>query len=135
MSFDAERLYELLPTVYRVRDAEGAGGAKDELRQLLDVIAGEIAVLDEDLEQLYDDQFIETCAEWVAPYIGDLLGYRTLHGLTAGGRQPARRGREHDRLPPAQGHRGDARAARTRRDRAGTRVPSSSSSCWRRPST
>ena len=82
MSFDARRLYELLPTVYRVRDAEGAGGAKDELRQLLDVIAGEIAVLDEDLEQLYDDQFIETCAEWVAPYIGDLLGYRTLYGLT-----------------------------------------------------
>ncbi len=82
MSFDAQRLYELLPTVYRVRDAEGAGGAKDELRQLLDVIAGEIAVLEEDLEQLYDDQFIETCAEWVAPYIGDLIGYRTLYGLT-----------------------------------------------------
>ena len=82
MSFDAQRLYELLPTVYRVRDAEGAAGAKDELRQLLDVIAGEIAVLEEDLEQLYDDQFIETCAEWVAPYIGDLIGYRTLHGLT-----------------------------------------------------
>ncbi|MGZ8438910.1 MAG: hypothetical protein ACXWXR_10290 [Candidatus Limnocylindrales bacterium] len=82
MSFDAQRLYELLPTVYRVRDAEGAGGRTDELRQLIDVIAGEIAVLEEDLEQLYDDQFIETCAEWVAPYIGDLLAYRTLYGLT-----------------------------------------------------
>ena len=82
MSFDAQRLYELLPAVYRVRDADGAGGVKDELRQLLDVIAGEIAVLEEDLEQLYDDQFIETCADWVAPYIGDLLGYRTLYGLT-----------------------------------------------------
>jgi hypothetical protein len=82
MSFDADRLFELLPTVYRVRDAEGVGGVTDELRQLIDVIAGEIAVLEEDLEQLYDDQFIETCAEWVAPYIGDLLGYRTLYGLT-----------------------------------------------------
>ena len=30
---------------------------------------------------MYDDQFIETCAEWLAPYIGDLIGYRTLHGV------------------------------------------------------
>jgi hypothetical protein len=30
---------------------------------------------------MYDDQFIETCAPWVAPYIGDLVGYRTLHGV------------------------------------------------------
>ena len=39
-------------------------------------------MLEEDIEQLYDDQFIETCAPWVAPYIGDLIGYRTLYGLT-----------------------------------------------------
>ena len=38
-------------------------------------------MLAESLEQLYDDQFIETCAPWVAPYIGDLVGYRTLHGV------------------------------------------------------
>jgi hypothetical protein len=82
MSFDADRLYALLPTVYRVRDAEGVGGTPDVLRQLLDVIAGEMAVLEADLDQLYDDQFIETCADWVAPYIGDLLGYRTLYELT-----------------------------------------------------
>lgn len=82
MSFDAQRLYELLPAVYRVRDAEGASGTPDVLKQLLDVIAGEVAVLEEDMAQLYDDQFIETCAEWVAPYVGDLLGYRTLYGLT-----------------------------------------------------
>src|SRR5262249_22127029 len=33
-------------------------------------------VLEENLAQLYDDQFIETCAEWVVPYIGDLVGAR-----------------------------------------------------------
>jgi hypothetical protein len=82
VSFDAQRLFELLPAVYRLRDGEGAGGTQDVLRGLIDVIAGEVAVLEEDLAQLYDDQFIETCAEWVAPYIGDLLGYRTLYGLT-----------------------------------------------------
>jgi hypothetical protein len=82
MSFDADRLFKLLPTVYRVRDAAGTAGTTGQLSQLIDVIAGEIAVLEDDLAQLYDDQFIETCADWVAPYIGDLLGYRTLYGLT-----------------------------------------------------
>jgi hypothetical protein len=81
MSADASRLYELLPAVYRLRDDEGVGGTAGVLRGLIDVIAEELAVLEEDLAQLYDDQFIETCAEWVAPYIGDLLGYRTLNGL------------------------------------------------------
>ena len=36
---------------------------------------------EEDLAQLYDDQFIETCAPWVVPYIGDLIGYRSLHNV------------------------------------------------------
>ena len=38
-------------------------------------------MLAESIEQLYDDQFIETAAEWVTPYIGDLIGYRPLHGV------------------------------------------------------
>ena len=79
MSLDVDKLAGLLPAIYRMRDAE-QGGA---LRALLSAIAGEIAVLEEDLAQLYDDQFIETCAEWVVPYIGDLIGYRALYGLTA----------------------------------------------------
>jgi len=82
MSFDAQRLWELLPTIVRLRDGEGAGGSKDVLRALIDVVAEQVAVLEENIAQLYDDQFVETCAEWVAPYIGDLVGYRTLYGLT-----------------------------------------------------
>ncbi len=77
MSFDAQRLAELLPAIYRIRDAEQGG----PLQALLSVIADQIAVLEENLEQLYDDQFIETCAEWVVPYIGDLIAYRTLYGV------------------------------------------------------
>ena len=75
MSFDAERMYELLPAIYRIRDADGG----EPLKAFLSVIADQIGVLEEDLAQLYDDQFIETCAPWVVPYIGDLIGYRTLH--------------------------------------------------------
>ena len=77
MSFDADRLYELMPAVYRIRDARQG----EPLRTLLSVIAEQVSVLEADLDQLYDDQFIETCAEWVTAYIGDLIGYRPLHGV------------------------------------------------------
>ena len=84
--FDLDRLYELLPAVHRVRDAaEGA-----PLRAYLGVIAEQIAVLEESLDQYYDDQFVETCSEWVLPYLGDLLGAH-LHGAAqlTGGLQTA----------------------------------------------
>jgi hypothetical protein len=80
MSFDTQRLFELLPAIYRIRDAEQG----DPLQTLFGVIADQLQVLQEDLAQLYDDQFIETCAPWVVPYIGDLIGYRGLHGNVPG---------------------------------------------------
>ncbi|MFP4540609.1 MAG: hypothetical protein ACLFR7_03170, partial [Opitutales bacterium] len=64
-----------MPAIHRLRDvAQG-----DPLRTLLGIVEDEVAVLEEGLEQFYDDQFIETCADWVVPYIGDLIGYRSLH--------------------------------------------------------
>ena len=75
MSLDLETIYKLLPAVYRIRDAEQG----EPLKGLLGVIAEQVAVIEEDLAQRYDDHFIETCADWVIPYIGDLIGHRTLH--------------------------------------------------------
>jgi hypothetical protein len=75
--YTTEELYRLLPAVYRVRDAEQGG----VLRELVDVLVGQVNVLAESLEQMYDDEFIETCAPWAAAYIGDVIGYRTLHGV------------------------------------------------------
>jgi hypothetical protein len=86
MSFSAQDLYGLLPAIHRARDAELQKG--EPLKQFLAVLAREIAVLEEDIEQLYDNQFIETCADWVVPYIGDLIGYRQLHGAEAQIRSP-----------------------------------------------
>ena len=77
MSFDADKLYALLPSLHRVRDAEQG----EPLRALLAVIAGQAGVLEENIEQLYDDQFIETAAPWALPYLGDLIGYRSLHPI------------------------------------------------------
>lgn len=78
MSFDTGRLYDLLPAVYRLRDDEEGR----PLEALLSVIAEQVSVIEEDLAQLYDDQFIETCAEWMVPYIGDLVGARGLYDLS-----------------------------------------------------
>src|SRR4051794_33608621 len=77
MSYTAEEVYRLLPDLYRVRDAEQGG----ILRELVELLTEQANVLSDSLDQLYEDQFIETCADWVAPYIGDLIGYRTLHGV------------------------------------------------------
>jgi hypothetical protein len=77
VSTAADRLYELLPPIHRIRDAEQGY----PLRELLSLIAEQVAAMEENLDQLYDDQFIETCASWAAPYIGDLIGYRSLHGV------------------------------------------------------
>jgi hypothetical protein len=71
---NAEQLYALLPAVHRIAD-EKAGSP---LRAFLDLFARELEALGESLDQLYDDQFIETCAPWAAPYIGQLIGWRPI---------------------------------------------------------
>jgi hypothetical protein len=48
------------------------------LKALISVLAEQVEALEESLLQAYDDQFIETCQEWVVPYIGDLVGARGL---------------------------------------------------------
>ncbi|RFM26944.1 hypothetical protein [Deminuibacter soli] len=112
MPFDSKTIYELLPSWYRMRDADAGNSMvtpevllriqelqqqlnaihdqnspeaadlqerideqrRGPLKALLAIVAEQVAVLEENLAQLYDDQFIETCAEWVVPYIGDLVG-------------------------------------------------------------
>ena len=59
-----------------------AKSQRGPLESLLMVIDEQLAVMAEDLDQLYDDQFIETCAQWVIPYIGDLIGYQSINGIT-----------------------------------------------------
>jgi hypothetical protein len=117
VSFDGQTLFNLLPALYRLKDAgiaqsqnlltpaesaqlaalqslstlnvvqQGqldsllAKATRGPLQSLLMLIAEQIAAVEGDLDQLYDDQFIETCAPWVIPYIGDLIGYRSVKGV------------------------------------------------------
>jgi hypothetical protein len=80
-TYTPERLYELLPAIYRLRDAEQGY----PLRSLLSVVAREIGIVEEDIARLYANWFVETSDEWVVPYIGDLLGVRGLHALENAG--------------------------------------------------
>ena len=70
-----DRLYELLPTVIRRSDSEQG----EPLRALLQVITKQANLLEDDLLQLYDNWFIETCVPWVIPYIADLIGHQPIH--------------------------------------------------------
>jgi hypothetical protein len=75
MNNNLDRLYELLPVIYRQRDAEQG----QQLQTLLHVIAEQMKVVEDDISQLYENWFIETCQDWVVPYIGDLVGYQVVH--------------------------------------------------------
>jgi hypothetical protein len=66
----AERLYSLLPLIYRILDAEQGS----PLRSLLEVLGAEFDRMHADIGQLYDNAFIETCEERMVPYLGDLVG-------------------------------------------------------------
>ena len=72
-----DRLYELLPALYRIADTQHDG----QLRALLERITSQADALRNNTQQLWDDFFIETCQRWVVPYIGDLVGNIPLHDL------------------------------------------------------
>jgi hypothetical protein len=78
MIFTESKIFELLPAIYRIRD-EDHGGA---LKALIDVIAGQAKICEEDIGRLYSNWFIETCEEWLIPYIGDLLGVHNFHAIS-----------------------------------------------------
>ncbi|MEU6089949.1 hypothetical protein ABZ865_24700 [Streptomyces sp. NPDC047085] len=73
---EPDGLAELLPRRHRLRDAEEG----EPLRALLAVIAEQLDRVRDGVQQGYEDLFVETAAPWVLPYLGDLVGYRTLPG-------------------------------------------------------
>jgi len=71
-------LYDRLPEIYRIKDAEQQ--PPDQLKSYLSLIEEAYGAIHENIESLYHDLFIETCDDWVIPYIGDLLGTSHLSG-------------------------------------------------------
>ncbi len=71
-------LYARLPEIYRIRDAEQL--PPGQLRAYLAAVEEAFGAIHENVEALYSDFFIETCDDWVVPYLADLLGTSHLKG-------------------------------------------------------
>ncbi|MGH7646874.1 MAG: hypothetical protein ACREND_02070 [Gemmatimonadaceae bacterium] len=71
-------LYSRLPEIYRIKDDEQIPAG--QLGAYLGVVERAFGAIHQNIEALYDDLFIETCDDWVIPYIGDLLGTSHLSG-------------------------------------------------------
>ena len=78
MSTKPQPIYSLLPAVFRTRDAVQGG----QLAALFSVLEAQYGIVLDNLDQLYDDQFIETCASWVIPYLGQLIGYDPVYTVS-----------------------------------------------------
>ncbi len=75
MSLPPDGLHALLPAFHRRLDLE----AGEPLRALLQLMEEQARLVDEDIRQLYENWFIETCQDWAVPYLGELVGYRPVH--------------------------------------------------------
>lgn len=88
----AERLWSLLPAIYRVMDGE-IGDLSDPLdplsrrigplEKLVERIGAQAAIVRRGIDRLSDNSFIETSDDWAIPYLGDLLATRTVSCLDA----------------------------------------------------
>jgi hypothetical protein len=91
---NTDHLYQLLPAIYRQRDAERGY----PLQALLRVVEEQVNVVEADIAQLYQNWFIETCDDWVVPYIGDLIGWQQVHEAGEPGSSGSPRDRERNKI-------------------------------------
>src|ERR1700730_17987300 len=82
----ADKLWGLLPTVYRAEDTDQFG-ANGPLREMVNRIGAQAAILRRSIDRMWEDQSIETCDDWVIPYIGDLLATNLVANLDAPGQR------------------------------------------------
>ena len=175
MSTNGPTLFDLLPALYRLKDAQLAQSrnllnatletaqlqALQALRSPSDdgpatavgarslakasrgplrspcsmLIDEQLAVIAEDMAQLYDNQFIETCATWVIPYIGDLIGYQSVHGVAPAVASPRAEVANTISFRRRKGTVLVLEQLALAMSPDGARTRWSSSSCWRTPNT
>ena len=64
--------YEFIPRYYRYLDTIQG----EPLRALAQIIQSQLNDVEANIEQLYNDWYIQTCQPWVVPYIGAMLGLK-----------------------------------------------------------
>jgi hypothetical protein len=82
----ADKLWNLLPPLYRSEDSE-IFDRPGPLREMVNRIGLQAAVLRRSIDRLWEDQSIETCDDWVIAYIADLLATNLVASLDARGQR------------------------------------------------
>jgi hypothetical protein len=90
----ADKLWNLLPAVYRTADTdrfesdqERQRAAPGPLRELVNRIGAQAALLRRDLDRLWENESIEVCDDWVISYLGDLVATNLVASLDARGQR------------------------------------------------
>jgi len=81
----AEKIWATIPEHYREED--GLADPPGVLRGFVEVLAQQAATLRRSNDRLWDDEFIDLCAEWAIPYIGELVATRMVSALNQRGRR------------------------------------------------
>jgi len=85
-AYYADKLWGLLPALYRAEDTDQFD-TNGPLREMVNRIGVQAAILRRSIDRLWEDQSIETCDDWIIPYIGDLLATNLVANLDARGQR------------------------------------------------
>ena len=116
-AYYSDKLWMLLPAIYRSLDTD-AFNSNGPLREIVNRIGAQAAIIRRSIDRLWEDQSIESCDSWVIPYIGDLLATNLVaDDLDARGQRLDVA--KDDLLPEAQRHCRGSRRDRARYHRLG----------------
>ena len=85
-AYYADKLWALLPAIYRAEDPTSTDG-RGPLREIVNRIGAQGAVLRRSIDRLWEDQSIETCDDWVIAYLAELLATNLVASLDARGQR------------------------------------------------
>ncbi|MDT7543558.1 MAG: hypothetical protein QOE33_3462 [Acidobacteriota bacterium] len=85
-AYYADKLWQLLPAIYRTEDTDRFD-KNGPLRELVNRIGAQVAVVRRSVDRLWEDQSVETCDDWAIPYIAQLLATNLVASLDARGQR------------------------------------------------
>ena len=72
LKFYRRYLFDLLPEIYKEQDKDHV------LKEFLEIIGEQAAAVRQNIDDMWNNFFIDTCEDWVIPYIGDLVGTKII---------------------------------------------------------
>jgi hypothetical protein len=81
-----DKLWNMIPAIYRTLDTD-TFNSNGPLREMVNRIGAQAAVLRRSIDRLWEDQSIETCDDWVIPYIGALVATNLVNSLDSRGQR------------------------------------------------